>query len=95
MIASPASSFAASSVTVDSVISPAGTITQAARGASSLATKSSSESAPVGALGGERGDRVGVDVVDDALVAVAHQPADDVRAHPAEADHAELHRRGY
>jgi hypothetical protein len=25
-------------------------------------------------------------------VAVAHQPAHDVRAHPPEADHAELHR---
>ena len=46
MIASPESSFEASSFTVDSVISPAGTITQAARGCSSLATKSSSESAP-------------------------------------------------
>jgi hypothetical protein len=24
-------------------------------------------------------------------VAVLHQPADDIAAHPAEADHAELH----
>ncbi len=47
MIASPASSTAATSFTVCSVMSPAGTITQAARGFSSLAAKSSSESAPV------------------------------------------------
>ncbi len=46
MIASPRSSFAARSVTVFSVISPAGTITHAARGTESLATKSSRESAP-------------------------------------------------
>jgi hypothetical protein len=26
-------------------------------------------------------------------MAVAHQPANDVAAHPAEADHAELHLR--
>ena len=30
----------------------------------------------------------GVHVVDDAAVAVAHQPADEVGAHPAEPDHA-------
>ena len=45
------------------------------------------------ALAGERGDGVRVDVVDDALVPVAHQPADEVRAHPPESDHAELHAR--
>ena len=42
-------------------------------------------------LGDERRDGVGADVVDDAGVAVAHQAAHDVRAHPAQADHAELH----
>ncbi len=47
MIASPASNLDASSFTVLSVISPAGTITHAARGLSSLETKSSSDSAPV------------------------------------------------
>ena len=36
-------------------------------------------------------DRVGAHVVDDALVAVAHQPPHEVGAHPAEADHPELH----
>ena len=45
------------------------------------------------ALGCERRDGLGADVVDDAGVAVAHQAAHDVRAHPAEADHAELHGR--
>ena len=39
----------------------------------------------------ERVDGGGVVVVDDALVAGAMQPAHDVRAHAAEADHAELH----
>ena len=43
------------------------------------------------AVGGECGDRLGVLVVDDGRVPVLHQPADDVAAHPAEADHAELH----
>ena len=42
-------------------------------------------------LGDERRHGVRADVVDDAGVAVAHQPSHDVRAHPAQADHAELH----
>src|SRR5262249_2048808 len=33
----------------------------------------------------------GIDVVDDALVPVPHQPPDDVGAHPAESDHSKLH----
>jgi hypothetical protein len=37
-------------------------------------------------------DRVGVHVIGDAAVAVAHQPADEVGAHPAESDHPQLHR---
>ena len=61
-----------------------------ARRARASATNSSSESAPVGAFAGELRDGVGVDVVDDAVVPVAHQAADDVRAHPAESDHPEL-----
>src|SRR6476659_2516364 len=47
MIASPDSSFSPSAATVRSVISPAGSMTHAVRGLDSLATKSSSESAPV------------------------------------------------
>ncbi|CAA9236078.1 MAG: hypothetical protein AVDCRST_MAG52-1359 [uncultured Blastococcus sp.] len=31
-------------------------------------------------------------VVHDAVVAVPHEPADEAGAHPAEADHAHLHR---
>ena len=46
MIVSPGSIACASSAIVRSVISPAGTITQAVRGLSSLATKSAIESAP-------------------------------------------------
>jgi hypothetical protein len=30
-------------------------------------------------------------VVRDAFVPVAHQPPDEVRAHPAQSDHAELY----
>jgi hypothetical protein len=45
------------------------------------------------AVGFQRLDRVGVDVVGHAAVAVAHEPADEVGAHPAEPDHPELHRR--
>src|SRR4029078_10565675 len=37
------------------------------------------------------GDRVRVDVEDDAGVGVAHQAPRDVRSHPAQADDAELH----
>ena len=38
-------------------------------------------------------DRVRIDVIDDAVVSVTHQPADDVRPHPAQADHSELRHR--
>ncbi len=92
MIASPDSSRSASSLTVLSVISPAGTITQTARGCVELGDEVVERVGAGGALAGERGDRVRVDVVDDALVAVAHQAAHDVRAHPSESDHPELHR---
>ena len=47
--------------------------------------------APVAPSADERRDGIGADVVDDAGVAVAHQAAHDVRAHPAQANHAELH----
>src|SRR4051794_37842861 len=45
------------------------------------------------ALALERGDRVGADVVDDAVVAAAHQPADHVGPHAPQSDHAHLHLR--
>ena len=64
---------------------------QAARGAVSLAANSSSEDAPVAPSPASSVTASGVDVVHDALVAVAHQPAHDVGAHPAESDHPELH----
>ena len=91
MIASPGSSTAATSSTVFSVISPAGTITQTARGALSFAARSSQRGGALGALAGERRDRVGVDVVGDDPVPVAHQPARHVGAHPAEPDDSQLH----
>src|SRR5260370_12865176 len=43
------------------------------------------------ALSGKAAHRVGALVIDDAVVPGTHQPAHDVAAHPAEADHAELH----
>ena len=63
------------------------------RGAAIAATSASSERAPVGAFGFERRDRRLAHVVDDALVAVGHQPLDHVGAHPPESDHRHLHRR--
>ena len=44
------------------------------------------------ALAGEPAHRIGALVIDDAAVPAAHQPAHDVAAHPAKADHAKLHR---
>ena len=70
---------------------PAGIITQTARGCSSLLTKSSQRRAAGRALTLELLDRLGVDVEDHALVSVAHQPAHDVGAHPAQTDHSQLH----
>ena len=91
MIASPGSRTAATSPTVFSVISPDGTITQTARGAESIEASSCERAGSVGALAGEGRDGVGVDVVDDAAVAVSHQPPRHVRAHPTESDDPDLH----
>ena len=74
-----------------SVISPAGTITQTARGFSSFGANSVERGRAVGAVGLERRDGVREDVVADAAVPVAHEPPDDAGAHPAEPDHPELH----
>ena len=46
-----------------------------------------------GAISGEGRYRFGVLVIDDRGVAVLHQPPNDIAAHPAKADHAELHSR--
>src|SRR5438309_1512344 len=43
------------------------------------------------AFAGEALHRVGALVVDDAAMPGAHQPPHDVAAHPAKADHPELH----
>ena len=90
MIASPSDSAAATSLTVVSVMWPAGTMTQTERGASSFEAMSSSERAADRALVGQVFDRVGVDVVDDALVPVSHQPPHEVGAHATQADHSKL-----
>ena len=75
-----------------SVMSPAGTISHTARGFASFATKSASD-AHRSAPSSSSAVTASVDVGHDALVAVAQQPADHVGAHPAEADHSELHGR--
>ncbi len=90
MMMSPGSIFLPSSITV-SPVNAAGTITHTARGLLSLATNSSRVVGAGRALACELLHRVGVDVVDDALVAVAHESADEVRAHPTQSHHAELH----
>ena len=91
MIASPDSSFAPISATVFSVISPAGTITHAVRGLVELGDEIVERVGGGRTLVGQRLGRVGVDVVDHALVAIAHETANDVRAHPSQSDHPQLH----
>src|SRR5262249_10353489 len=44
------------------------------------------------ALARKLADRLGILVENDAAVAVPHEPAHDVAAHAAEADHSQLHR---
>ena len=83
MTTSPASSSAAMPWTVDSVISPAGTIAQTARGALSFEASSSSDEAPSAPSATRASIGGGLDVVDDATVAGRHQTAGDVRPHPA------------
>ena len=44
-----------------------------------------------GAIGHQFGDRCRVGVIDDGAVSVLHDSADDVRPHPPETDHSQLH----
>ena len=71
----------------------AGTIIQIARGAFIFATSSASDAAPVAPSFASAATAAGLHVEDDALVAALLQPPHHVRAHPAESDHSELHRR--
>src|ERR1044072_7079130 len=79
MIASPGSSTAATSSTVFSRLSPAG-------------PPPPQPPAPPAPPPRQRQTRPGVDVVDDAVVPVAHQAASHIGAHATEADESELHR---
>ncbi len=63
-----------------------------AAGFVSLPTKSSSEVAPVAPSLTSSATASGLDVVDDAFVAIPHQAAHHVGAHPAQSHHANLHR---
>ena len=69
----------------------AGTISQTARGFSNFLTRSASEEDPVARLLGHLIDRVGRHVEDDAIVAALQEAPHHIGAHPAEADHSELH----
>ena len=69
----------------------AGTISQTARGLSSFFTKSASEGGPRRFLLDQFLDRVGRPVEDHAVMASLEKPPHHVGAHPAQADHSELH----
>ena len=69
----------------------AGTISQTARGLASFLTKSASEAAPTAFSFDQLRHRLRRHVEDHAFVAALQQAAHHVRAHPAEADHSELH----
>ena len=75
---------------VESTIA-AGSISHTARGLSSLATRSSSDAAPVAPSPATSLDHVGVHVVNDAAMPVTDEPPDQVGPHPAESNHAQLH----
>lgn len=89
MTVSPGSSRAANWSSVDCT-TPAGSISQTLLGFSSLSTRSWREEAAV-ALLLQFLYGLPVEVVDDTAMAVTHQPAHEIGAHPAEPDHAELH----
>ena len=91
MIVSPGSRCSSSSAIWASVASPAGTMTQTARGFSSAATSSSIENDGDRALAGDLRGLLRRPVVDDDLVAVADEAADHVGPHPAEADEPDAH----
>ena len=88
---SPFASSGTSSASVEST-TPAGTISQIARGAVELRDEILERRRARRAFFRERLHRRRRYVVHDALVAGLHQPAHHVRAHSAEADHSELHR---
>ena len=69
----------------------AGTISQIARGFASFFTKSASEEAPTAFSLAKSLTACGDAVKNDALMSVLDQAAHHVGAHPAQADHAELH----
>ena len=92
MIVSPGSRCSSSSAICASVASPAGTMTQTARGFASAATSSAIENDGLRALAGDLLGLLRRPVVDDDLVPVADEPADHVGAHPAETDEPDAHR---
>ena len=69
----------------------AGTMSQMARGFGKLLDEVGKRGRAGGFLLGEFFDGLGEHVEDDAFVATSDQAAHHVGAHPAEADHSELH----
>ena len=87
---SPLSSLGTRSWSVAST-TPAGTISQMARGLLSFLTNSSRESLPVAPSPESCLTESALRSIHDALMAVFLEPAHHVGAHPAEPDHAKLH----
>ncbi len=91
MTMSPGASCATSRASSSST-SAAGTIIQIARGGAIFATSSCSEAAPIAPSPCEQRDGGGLNVVDDAVVALLQQAPHHARPHSSETDHSELHR---
>ena len=92
MTTSPRDSSGRSASIVASVGAPAGSMIQIARGAASAATSALERLDRPRAFGRERQAGRRIAIIDDAGMAGAHQPANDIGAHAPETDHAELHR---
>ena len=91
MITSPDSNRPASVVMVELVASPAGTITQATRGAVSLATTSSRVAAGSAPMAAAAAAGLVREIEGDHLVPVLDESLGHVGAHLAQADHGDLH----
>ena len=74
-----------------SVILPAGNMTQSGRGGRNCCHQLVQPRRARRAVAAERGDRFGVAIVNDRLVAVAQQTARNIAAHAPETDDADLH----
>ena len=90
MTMSPADSSGTSDASALST-TPAGTIRQMTRGARQCLHELFERLRGGGAIFRQGRDRFSGAIVGDHLVSAPHEPARHVRAHPAEADHPDLH----